>query len=95
MLTIRLTLTQVPLGEHRLPPFQDLIISLSGLTSERKARASKVVAEGGGATEAVLTRSCTHLVFVEPNDAAMPPAERKPIAKYKCARAPDSRVSGG
>lgn len=74
---------QVPVEEHRLPPFQDLLISLSGLTSEWKTRASRVVVEGGGATEAVLTRSCTHLVFVEPNDADVPAAERKPIAKYK------------
>ena len=48
--------------EHKLPPFQGLLVSMSGLARREKARLAEVVARGGGKTSGELNKNCTHLV---------------------------------
>jgi hypothetical protein len=53
---------QAPWKEHKLPPFQGLLVSMSGLARREKARLAEVLARGGGRTSGELNKNCTHLV---------------------------------
>ncbi len=65
----------MPLPEHKLPTFQGLLVSMSGLSGREKARLADVIEKGGGRSSGELNKHCTHLV-----------CKTATGDKWKCAR---------